>query len=134
MKNMLGEFKKFAVKGNAVDLAVGVVIGAAFGKIITSLVEDLINPIIGILTGGVDFSDKVIVLKQATETVAAVTLNYGNFITAIINFVIIAFSIFLVVRQMNKMMKKEAEKPSEPPKPSKEEELLTEIRDVLKNK
>lgn len=131
---MLEEFKKFAIKGNAVDLAVGVVIGAAFGKIVSSLVADIINPIIGLMTGGIDLTDKVIVLKQATEEAAAVTLNYGTFLTSVIDFIIIAFAIFIVVKQMNKLMKKEEEKPSEPPKPSKEEVLLTEIRDALKQK
>ena len=123
MKKMLEEFKKFALKGNAVDLAVGVVIGAAFGSIVTSLVADIINPILGLLTGGVDFSTKVLPVGDAT-------INYGKFITSIIDFIIIAWAIFLVVKYMNKMMKKEEESP-EPKKPSKEVELLTEIRDSL---
>jgi large conductance mechanosensitive channel len=132
MKKMINEFKAFAVKGNAVDLAVGVVIGAAFGKIVSSLVSDIINPIIGILTGGIDLTGKVITLKEAVGDIPAVTINYGVFITAIIDFVIIAFAIFIVVKQMNKLNKKEEEKPKEDPKPSKEEELLSEIRDLLK--
>lgn len=130
MKKILEEFKKFALKGNAVELAIGVVIGAAFGKIVTSLVSDLINPIIGVLTGGIDFSDKVITLKKATEMAEAVTLNYGNFITSVIDFIIISFVIFLVVKQMNKLAKKEETKKES--KPSKEVELLTDIRDLLK--
>ncbi|MBP9763416.1 MAG: large conductance mechanosensitive channel protein MscL, partial [Candidatus Pacebacteria bacterium] len=100
---MVEEFKNFVSKGNAVDLAVGVVIGAAFGKIVTSLVEDIINPIIGLATGGIDFSEKVIVLKDATETQAALTLNYGLFVTVLINFVIVAWAIFLVVKGINKL-------------------------------
>lgn len=129
---MIDEFKKFAIKGNAVDLAVGVVIGAAFGKIVSSLVSDIINPIIGLMTGGIDLTDKVFVLKKATETTAEVTLNYGVFLTSVIDFIIIAFAIFLVVKQMNKLMRKEEEKPQEPAKPSNEEILLAEIRDELR--
>lgn len=106
MKNLLNEFKQFAIKGNAIDLAVGVVIGAAFGKIVSSIVEDLINPIIGLLTGGIDFSDKVITLKKATEATAAVTINYGLFITTLINFIIVAFAIFIIIKQLNKLKKK----------------------------
>ena len=127
---MIQEFKDFAVKGNAVDLAVGVVSGAAFGKIVTSLVDDLINPVLSLLTGGIDFSEKVITLRGATEGVSAVTLNYGNFIGAAINFVIIAFAIFVVVKQMNKMKRQEEEAPAEPKGPT-EVELLAEIRDSL---
>ncbi|MFT5179829.1 MAG: large conductance mechanosensitive channel [Candidatus Paceibacteria bacterium] len=129
---MLDEFKAFAIKGNAVDLAVGVVIGAAFGKVVSSLVSDLITPVIGLLTGGVDFSNKVIVLKQATAEAVAVTLNYGSFITSILDFVIIAFAIFMVVRYVSNLSKKEEESPTEPPKVDKKEELLREIRDSLK--
>lgn len=134
MKNLLDEFKKFAIKGNAIDLAIGVVIGAAFGKVVSSIVEDLLNPIIGVLTGGIDFSDKVIVLKKATEFTSATTLNYGLFITAVINFIIVAFAIFIIIKQLNKLKEKEEENPSAPPTKSAEEILLTEIRDVLKNK
>jgi large conductance mechanosensitive channel len=129
---MLKEFKKFAMKGNVVDLAVGVVIGAAFGKIVSSLVSDIIMPLIGLITGGVDFSNKVIVLKEATGTIEAVTLNYGQFINSIIDFIIIAFAIFIVIKQINKLSKKEEEEVSkEDPKPSEEVKLLTEIRDSL---
>lgn len=119
------------MKGNVIDLAVGVVIGAAFGKIVSSLVSDVIMPIVGLATGGVDFSDKVIVLKQATETAEQVTLNYGMFINNIIDFVIIAFAIFITIKQVNKLSKKEEEKKEEDPKPSEEVVLLTEIRDSL---
>ena len=126
---MLEEFKAFAIKGNAVDLAVGVVIGAAFGSVVTSLVKDIINPPLGLLLGGIDFTDKAIVLRAATETSEAVLWTWGNFITAIINFIIIAFAIFLVVKQMNRLKKKEEEKPKGP---SEEVKLLTEIRDNLK--
>jgi large conductance mechanosensitive channel len=132
---ILDEFKNFVSKGNAVDLAVGVVIGTAFGKIVTSLVEDIINPIIGLLTGGIDFSDKVIVLKKATEAQAELTLNYGLFITVLINFVIVAWAIFLVVKAINKLRegleKKEECIPAEPKGPSEEVILLREIRDKL---
>jgi large conductance mechanosensitive channel len=127
---IIQEFKDFAVKGNAVDLAVGVVIGAAFGAIVTSLVEDLINPILGILTGGIDFADKVWVIKQATDTAEAVTMNWSNFIGVVINFIIVAFAIFLVVKQMNKLNKKEEQK--EEPKGPTEKDILIEIRDQLK--
>lgn len=129
---IIQEFKDFAIKGNAIDLAVGVVIGAAFGSIVTSLVNDLINPLLGILTGGIDFSDKVLILKEATESTAAVTLNWGNFIGVLINFLIVSFAIFLVVKQMNKLKKKEAEKPKAPQGPT-EKDLLSEIRDILKD-
>ncbi|MCB1585176.1 MAG: large-conductance mechanosensitive channel protein MscL [Gammaproteobacteria bacterium] len=128
---MLSEFKKFAVKGNVVDMAVGIIIGAAFGKIVTSLVNDIIMPPIGVLIGGVDFSDLSLVVKEATAENPAVTINWGNTVQTIINFIIIAFSIFMVVKAMNKMQKKEEEKPAAPPEPSKEEILLTEIRDAL---
>jgi large conductance mechanosensitive channel len=132
---IIEEFKTFAVKGSAVELAVGVVIGAAFGSIVTSFVQDIINPIIGLLTGGIDFSDKVIVLKAATESAAATTLNYGAFITVFINFLISAWAIFIVVKAINKLKKDEAAPcdpvPCEPPKPTREVELLEEIRNAL---
>jgi large conductance mechanosensitive channel len=129
---MMSEFKSFAMRGNVVDMAVGIVIGGAFGKIVSSFVADVLMPPLGILTGGVDFSDKAVTLKAAAEGVAAVTLRYGAFIQAIIDFVIIAFAIFLVVKAMNSMQKKEEEAPPAPPEPSKEEVLLTEIRDALR--
>nr|WP_294948134.1 large-conductance mechanosensitive channel protein MscL [uncultured Mucilaginibacter sp.] len=127
------EFKEFAVKGNVVDLAVGVIIGAAFGKIVTSLVSDVIMPPIGYITGGVDFADKKIVLTpaDATAKVAEVAIHYGLFINAIIQFLIIALCIFVVVKAINTLKKKEEEAPSAPPAPSKEEVLLAEIRDIL---
>ena len=134
MKKTLQEFKNFAIKGNAIDLAVGVVIGAAFGKIVSSLVSDIIMPPIGVLTGGVDFSSLAITLKTATEDAAAVTLNYGAFINNIIDFVIIAFSIFLVIRQVNKFNKKEEKKQKEKPKTPEDTIILREIRDSLAKK
>jgi large conductance mechanosensitive channel len=131
----LQEFKTFAVRGNVVDMAVGIVIGAAFGKIVSSFVADVIMPSIGLLIGGIDFSNLAITLKQATEKTAAVTLNYGNFIQTVIDFTIIAFAIFLVIKAINTLKRKEAARPSEPPLPSPEVTLLTDIRDILrKNK
>ena len=129
---MLQEFKKFAMKGNVIDLAVAVIIGGAFGKIVTSLVNDIIMPPIGYITGGIDFSNLVIVLKEATEDTEVVTIGYGSFINNTINFIIVAFAIFLMIKALNKMKKEEEKKPVEPPKLSKEAELLTEIRDALK--
>lgn len=131
--SMMSEFRDFAMRGNVVDMAVGIVIGAAFGKIVSSFVNDVLMPPIGMAMGGVDFSDLAMVLKEASGDVAAVTLNYGSFIQTVIDFVIIAFAIFMVVKSMNKMKKKEEEKPAAPPEPSAEETLLTEIRDLLKN-
>lgn len=128
------EFKAFAMRGNVIDLAVGVVIGAAFGTIVTSLVGDVIMPVIGQLTAGVDFSKAALVLKEASEDgkTPAVLLGYGKFIQAIINFIIVAFAIFLVVKGINAMKKAEAAAPPPPPGPSNEEKLLVEIRDLLK--
>jgi len=131
---MIKEFKEFAVRGNVVDMAVGIVIGAAFGKIVSSFVANVLMPPIGLLLGGVDFSELMIVLKKATEDSEAVTLSYGVFFNTMIDFIIIAFAIFLVVKGMNAMKKKEEEKPAEPPKPPKEEILLTEIRDELRKR
>ena len=128
----LQEFKTFAVRGNVVDMAVGIVIGAAFGKIVSSFVADVIMPPIGLLIGGVDFSKLVITIKKATETTAAVTLNYGNFIQTVIDFVIIAYANFMVIKAINTLKRKEAAKPSEPPLPSPEVMLLTDIRDILR--
>ena len=129
---MVKEFKEFAMKGNVVDMAIGIVIGAAFGKIVSAFVANVLMPPIGVLLGGVDFSSLMIVLKEATEETEAVAISYGVFFNTVIDFIIIAFAIFLVVKGMNKMKKKEEEKPAEPPKPSKEEILLTEIRDQLR--
>ena len=126
---MLQEFKKFAMKGNVVDLAVGVVIGAAFGKIVSSFVSDIIMPPIGLLTGGMDFSNLVITLKKATAVTEAVTINYGIFLNSVIDFVIVAFAIFIVVKQMNRLRKVEEEKPEKTPE---DVLLLREIRDSLK--
>ena len=128
------EFKKFAMRGNVVDMAVGIIIGAAFGKIVSSLVGDVIMPPIGLLLGGVDFSNLEIVLKKATETAPAVVIGYGKFIQTILDFLIIAFAIFALIKAMNSLKKKEEAAPAAPPAPSKEELLLTEIRDILKNK
>lgn len=126
---MLQEFKKFAMKGNVVDLAVGVIIGTAFGKIVTSFVSDVVMPPIGLLMGGVDFSNLAIILKKASADVPAVSINYGVFINTVIDFLIVAFVIFLVIRQMNSMKKAEAEKPAAP---TEEVLLLREIRDSLR--
>ena len=126
---MFQEFKKFAVKGNVMDMAVGIIIGAAFGKIISSFVADIIMPPIGMLLGGVDFSKLAITLKEAAEGVEAVTINYGMFLNTMIDFTIIAFAIFMVVKQMNKLKKKEEEAPAEP---AEDIVLLREIRDSLK--
>jgi large conductance mechanosensitive channel len=129
---MAREFKDFAMRGNVVDMAVGVVIGAAFGKIVSSFTNDVLMPPIGLLTGGVDFSNLVVTLKEAVGDTAAVTLNYGVFVNTILDFLIIAFAIFLVVKAMNSAKKKEVESPALPPAPTKEEVLLTEIRDALR--
>jgi len=127
----LDEFKKFAMRGNVVDLAVGVVIGGAFGKITTSFVNDVLMPPIGLLVGGVDFSNLAVTLKAAEGEVEAVTLNYGAFIQSIVDFAIIAFAIFLVVKAMNAMQTKEEAAPAAPPQ---EVVLLTEIRDSLRRR
>lgn len=132
--SMMAEFKKFAMRGNVVDMAVGIVIGGAFGKIVSSLVKDVLMPPIGVLMGGVDFSSLAVVLKAATEEAEAVTINYGMFIQTVVDFLIIAFAIFMVIKAMNNLKKKEEAAPAAPPKPSAEVELLTEIRDALKNK
>jgi len=129
---MMKEFKEFVMKGNVMDMAIGIIIGSAFGKIIASLVSDVIMPPIGILLGGVDFSSLSIVLKEATETAEAVTLNYGMFINTVVDFTIIAFAIFMVIKGINSAKKKEEEKPAAPPKPSEEVLLLQDIRDALK--
>ena len=138
---MLKEFKEFAMRGNVVDLAVGVIIGGAFGKIVASLVADVIMPPIGLLVGGVTFTDLKLVMKPA-ELVdgvekAAVTLNYGNFLQVTFDFIIVAFAIFMFIKLINKMNKKKEEAPAAPappPAPTKEEVLLAEIRDILKEK
>jgi len=136
---MLKEFKEFALKGNVVDLAVGVIIGVAFGSIVNSLVGDIIMPIVGSITGGLDFSNYFTGLSKAvTATNLAdakkqgAVLAWGNFLTLTINFMIVAFVLFIVIRLMNKLKRKEDVAPAAPPKPTRQEELLTEIRDLLK--
>lgn len=131
---MLHEFKQFAMRGNVMDMAIGIIIGAAFGKIVSSFVADIIMPPIGLLLGGVDFSNLSLTIKPGTEGVEPVLLKYGVFINTVIDFIIIAFAIFMVVKGMNAMKKKEEEKPAPPPVPTKEEILLTEIRDELRKK
>ena len=134
---MMKEFKEFAMRGNVVDMAVGIVLGTAFGKIVSSFVADVIMPPIGMLLGGVDFSDLKYVLESAVmengEVVTeAVAINYGNFVMTVIDFLIIAFAIFMVIRGMNNMKKKQEEAPEQAPPPPKNEQLLAEIRDLLK--
>ena len=131
---MMKEFKEFAMRGNVMDMAVGIILGAAFGKIVSSFVNDVLMPPIGVLLGNVDFSNLMITVKEAVGETPAVTIKYGAFINTVIDFVIIAFAIFLVIRAMNRMMKKKEEEPAAPPPPPKEEVLLTEIRDLLKTK
>ena len=141
------EFKAFAVKGNVLDMAVGIIIGGAFGKIVSSFVSDIVMPPIGAILGGVDFKDLKIVIKEAhtavmdgdavvTPAITEVALNYGAFVNTVIDFTIIAFAVFMMIKAVNYAKKKEIETPapSEPPKPSNEEVLLTEIRDLLKSK
>lgn len=140
--SFIQDFKAFALKGNVVDMAVGVIIGGAFGKIVTSIVNNIIMPPIGVLTGGMDFTDLKLVLKDAVKegdqvVSEAVTLNYGQFIQDVVDFLIVAFCIFLMVKGIAALSRKKEEKPAEPapaPEPSAEEKLLTEIRDLLKNK
>jgi large conductance mechanosensitive channel len=141
---MLKEFKEFAMKGNLVDIAVAFVMGASFGKIVSSFVDGIIMPLVGMLTGGVDFNDKVLILKQAvpevkgpdnvviTKAVAEVSLKYGTFITNLFDFIIVAFSVFLVIKAINRMKKAEVAKPAAPAPPSSTDQLLAEIRDALK--
>jgi large conductance mechanosensitive channel len=126
------EFKEFAMKGNVVDMAIGIIIGAAFGKIVSSFVADVIMPPLGLLIGEVNFSDLAITLKPATEQAAAVTLNYGRFLQAVFDFLIVALAIFFAIKVMNKMHRK-APTPAPPP-PSNQEKLLAEIRDLLAQK
>ncbi len=132
--SILKEFKAFAMKGNVVDLAVGVIIGAAFGKIVSSLVSDVIMPPIGLLVGGVNFTELKFVLKEAVDKAPAVTVNYGNFLQVVFDFLIVAFVIFMIIKAMLASQKKEAEAPAAEPAPTKEEVLLGEIRDLLKKK
>lgn len=142
---MLKEFKAFAVKGNVVDMAVGIIIGGAFGTIVSSLVNDVIMPPVGLLLGGVDFAEQYLLLQageplppyvslDAAREAGAVTLNYGLFVNAVISFLIVAFSVFILVRQFNRLKKELEAKPPAPPAPSQEQVLLAEIRDLLKSR
>lgn len=132
--SMIKEFKEFAVRGNVIDMAVGIIIGAAFGKIVSSFVGDVIMPPIGVLLGGVDFSNLAILLKEAVGEAPAVMLSYGKFIQTLLDFTIIAFAIFMALKSINTLKRKKEEKPTAkaPPEPSREELLLAEIRDLLK--
>ena len=130
--SMVKEFKEFIMRGNVIDLAVGIVIGAAFGKIVSSLVADIIMPPLGLVIGGVNFTDLKVVLGPPLSGGEPVTLNYGNFIQVLFDFVIVAFAIFLVVKMVNRLKRKQAEAPAVPPAPTKDQVLLTEIRDLLK--
>ena len=142
---MLKEFKEFAMRGNVVDMAVGIIIGAAFGTIVQSLVNDVIMPPIGLVLGNVDFSNLFVVLKEGVppgpyaalvdaKDAGAVTINYGAFINTVISFLIVAIAVFILVRAINQMKRQEEAKPEAPPEPSNEEKLLAEIRDILKNR
>jgi len=130
--SFIQEFKKFAMRGNVIDLAVGVVIGGAFGKIVNSLVADIITPPLGLIIGGVDFSNLTINLNSPIGDLKPVTINYGKFLQALFDFLIIAFALFLFIRTINRLQKKEEEKPAPPPEIPADVKLLTEIRDLLK--
>ena len=132
--SMLKEFREFAVKGNVVDMAVGIIIGAAFGKIISSLVGDVVMPPIGVLLGGVDFSNLSIVVQEAVDKKPAVVISYGKFLQTVIDFSIIAFAMFMAIKIMNSLKKKEEAAPAAPAAPTNQELLLAEIRDLLKDK
>jgi len=133
--SIVQEFKAFAMRGNVIDMAVGIIIGAAFGKVVSSFVANVVMPPLGLLIGGVDFADLAIVLKEAEGELAAVTLGYGAFIQSIVDFLIIAAAIFIAVKVMNSLKRKEEEAPpAAPPAPSNEELLLTEIRDLLQQR
>ena len=129
---LIDEFKSFAMKGNVIDMAVGIIIGAAFGKIVSSVVSDIIMPPLGLILGGVNFTDLKIVMKAATETNPAVTWNYGSFIQVTFDFLIVAFAVFILIKAINAAKKKEKDAPITPPVQSKEVALLTEIRDLMK--
>ncbi|MBP3223779.1 MAG: large-conductance mechanosensitive channel protein MscL [Campylobacter sp.] len=130
--SFIQEFKEFAMRGNVIDMAVGVVIGGAFGKIVTSLVGDVIMPIVGVITGGMNFTDLKIVLKEAVGETPAVTINYGSFIQTTVDFIIIAFCIFCAIKAINKLKKEKPAEPEAPAEPSEDIKLLSEIRDLLK--
>lgn len=139
MANFIKEFKDFAMKGNVIDMAVGVVIGAAFGKIVSSLVDDIIMPLVGVATGGINFTDYKWVIQSAVTDGQAiikpeVTLNWGTWIQTVVDFLIVAFCIFVAIKFMNNLRKKKEEAPAAAPEPTKEEQLLTEIRDLLKDR
>ncbi|MCX6254483.1 MAG: large-conductance mechanosensitive channel protein MscL [Bacteroidia bacterium] len=129
---LVDEFKAFALKGNLIDMAVGIIIGVAFGKIVTSVVSDIIMPPLGLLIGGVNFTDLKVIMKAATEAKPAVTWNYGSFLQVTFDFLIVAFIVFMLIKAINAAKKKEVAAPAAPPAPSKQEMLLTEIRDLLK--
>ena len=131
---MLKEFKEFAMRGNVVDMAVGIIIGGAFGKIVSSLVEDVIMPPIGFLVGGVNFKDLAVTLQSPLDAAKAVTVNYGKFIQTVFDFAIVAFAIFLMIKAMNALTRKKVEAPCEPPPPPADVQLLSEIRDILKSR
>jgi len=131
---MVKEFKEFAMKGNMMDMAIGIVIGAAFGKIVSSVVADVLMPPLGLLLGGVNFAALKLTLKEAVGDTAAVTLNYGAFLQTVVDFVIVAFAIFLMIKGINSMRKKQEEAPAAPAPPPNQEILLAEIRDLLKNR
>lgn len=132
--SLIKEFKAFAMRGNVIDMAIGIIIGAAFGRVVSSLVADIIMPPLGLLIGGVDFADLAVVLREAEGDIAAVTIGYGLFIKNVVDFLIIAMAIFVAVKVMNSLRRQEANTPPPPAPPSKEEVLLTEIRDLLKNR
>jgi large conductance mechanosensitive channel len=129
---LVDEFKTFAMKGNVVDMAVGIIVGAAFGKIVSSMVSDILMPPLGLLIGGVNFTDLKVILKAATDATPAVTWNYGNFLQACFDFIIVAFAVFLAIKAINAAKKKEENKSAAPVTPPMEELLLKEIRDLLK--
>ena len=131
---MVKEFKEFTMKGNMMDMAVGIIIGAAFGKIVSSVVADVLMPPLGLLLGGVNFAGLKLTLKEAVGDTAAVTLNYGAFLQTVVDFVIVAFAVFLMIRGINSMRKKQEAAPAAPAPPSNQEVLLAEIRDLLKNR
>jgi large conductance mechanosensitive channel len=129
---MMKEFKEFAVKGNVIDMAVGIIIGAAFGKIVSSFVGDVIMPPIGVLIGGIDFTNLALTIKQASGDIPAVVISYGKFIQTVVDFAIVAFAIFIAVKGINSLKRKKEEEPQAPPAPPAQEVLLGEIRDLLK--
>ncbi len=132
MKKFFQEFKNFALRGNAIDMAIGIILGTAFGKIVSSIVNDIIMPPIGLLLGGMNFTDIRIILQSATETKPTVALNIGNFVQVLVDFIIIALAIFTIVKSLNILKRKQEAIPQPPPTPTKTEILLEEIRDILK--